>query len=216
MESEIKAPVSIGNIAYLNGNPPQDALESFAKQMAGDADVEAAIAIFCEILLEHGRPGNNKHVIVEYGPRIADHLTAGAFLKRAPWQSWHNSPRLPIYEMHGEGSLGWCAEVCDGVMLHVRFHGQDGLSSKEMACLLSESQHPATELVIWLEQLIAEDYSFDFGDVLNEMPEALRQFLGYNFRFGSRRISMWLGGDGNEARFLVNERDRNLEHALRM
>lgn len=216
MKDEITHPISLGNVTYLNGDPPQDALASFAQGMAYDAELEAAISAFSETLLERGRPGDRKYIVVEYGPRLADHIAAGSFIKRAPWQGWHNSPRIPIFEMHATTSAGWCAEVCDGVMLHIRFDGYDGLSSQEMACLLSESKNPAPELLAWLQKLISDDYSFDYSDVLNEMPEVLKECLGYSFRFGGRRISMWLGGDEEEARFMVSEIDRNIEQAFNL
>lgn len=217
MNDSRKFPVAIGNVTYLNGDPGQDQLASLANSYLGDVDIEAAIQTFSESLLAMGRPGNRANVIVEYGPRLTDWLMSGAFIKRVHWHGTHLSPkiRLPMFELHSFGRSGWCAEVCDGVLLHVRFSGNDnGLSSHEMACLLSESPSPNQALVDWLQAYLDEDRDFSVDDIANHIPEALREHLGYHFQYHQRIVSMWLGGNAGEALFCTYERDRNIEREL--
>lgn len=211
MSEPPKFPVALGNVTYLNGEPDQAALSAFADKQLGDADLEAALSTFSAALLKVGRPGQRNNIVIEYGPRLFDLLKAGAFIKRAPWHShsWFKALNFPIFELHMWGRSGWCAEVREGVMLHCPFGGSDaGLSSQEMACLLSESDQPAQPLVDWLQSILDANCYFITDDVANKMPEPLREHLGLSFWDKSRIVDMWEGGDEDVPLFHATERDR--------
>ncbi|HBO5514597.1 TPA: hypothetical protein L4559_003491 [Pseudomonas aeruginosa] len=216
MTDSTNFPVSIGNVTFLDGKPSQDQLAAHVSGMLGDADLESAINIFSESLLQKGRPGKRSNVVIEYGPRITDWLLGGAFLRRVHWHGGNcRNQNLPMFEMHCYDRSGWCAEVSESVLLHVPFCGNDdGLSSLEMACLLSESPHPDQALVDWLQGFLDADRDFFVDDIAKQMPEALREHLGYYFRFHDRIASMWSGGNEREVLFRAGERSRYIEREL--
>lgn len=202
MDDTRRYPVALGNVTYLQGAPEQEHLASIASRMVSETDLAAAITVFSDSLLRAGRPGKRSNVTVEYGPRITDWIMSGAFLKRAPWHDmhWCRTQKLPMFELHAYGRSGWCAEVCDGVLLHVPFSGNDdGLTSLEMACVLSESPNPDQALVDWLQSHLDDELHFDIQDVANYIPEPLRQHLGYHFQYQQRIVSMWPGGNADAA-----------------
>ncbi|EKF7416899.1 hypothetical protein EFK68_03780 [Pseudomonas aeruginosa] len=205
-------PVAISNVIFLDGQPGQDQLGRIANTAISEEALQAAIGTFSDTLLRVGRPGQRSNIVIEYGPRVIDWVMAGAYLKRAPWHNayWAKDLKMPIFELHSRSAGGWCAEACDGVLLHVRFYGAgDGLNSHQMACLLSESAEPRQELVDWLQGILDADYDFIFDDAVNHIPEHLRQHLGYNFLSLERVVNMWAGGNQVEGGlFLVSEHER--------
>lgn len=210
-------PVSIGNITYMNGNPDEDHLAAVVAQMSRGVDVEGAMSTFSETLRRAGRPSNSADIVIEYGPRITDWLIGKAFIRPVPWHRcyWCQDIDMPMFELHSSERSGWCAEVCDGILLHMRFYGTKGLNSHEMACLLSESADPHPALVEWLQGFLDDEYhSFLIEDVSAEIPESLKTHLGYSFQCNKRIASMSLGGDESQALFIASERDRDLERVL--
>jgi hypothetical protein len=119
-------PVAIGNVIFLDGQPGQDQLGRIANTAISEEALQAAIGTFSDTLLRVGRPGQRSNIVIEYGPRVIDWIMAGAYLKRAPWHSacWAKDLKMPIFELHCRSAGGWCAEACDGVLLHVRFYGR--------------------------------------------------------------------------------------------
>jgi len=73
----------------------------------------------------------------------------------------------------------------------------------------SESQHPDQAMEQWLQVYLADDADFDIEDVAVVIPEPLRQKLSHRLLYGDRIVSMWTGGNSEEAFFRIHERDRH-------
>jgi hypothetical protein len=202
-------PVSLGNVIYLDGQPPQDALSAVAESLTASIDENQLIQRFQAEMKIHGRPCKDGDVEVWYGMTLNDLLRNGSLMIRAPWYEFPNRMQADsiaiIQALNGEGS-GWWAEISPGVLLHTKTDGHNGLDAHEMACFLAESQTPAPELVEWLKEKLvpgAPEYYLDPG----HLPEEITKLLSWSTKTARRLVSFSnTAGTVEAPRYYANER----------
>jgi hypothetical protein len=172
-------PVSLGNVTYLDGHPPQEALAAMAESLSAGIDEKAYIERFRAEMKLHGRPCKEDDVEVWYGMAMSDLLRSGSLMIRAPWYEFPHRMRANsaaiMQVLNGEGA-GWWAEITPGVLLHTKTDGHNGLGAHEMACFLVESATPAPALVAWLQEMLVPDapeYYLDLGHFSEDMAMLL-------------------------------------------
>lgn len=184
-------PVSLGNVIYLDGQPPQEALAAMAESLTAGIDENEYIERFRAEMKLHGRPCKEDDIEVYYGMALNDLLRNGSLMIRAPWYEFPHCMQAgsaPIIQvLNGEGS-GWWAEIATGVLLHTKTDGHNGLDAHEMACFLAESETPAPALVEWLQEKLvpdASDYYLDPG----HLPEEMTKLVSWRTQTARRLVS---------------------------
>lgn len=197
-------PISIDNVVYLDGKPPQEALAAVASQFVDDEqELRAKFERFSAVLARHGRPHGDKHIEIHYGPRLIDLVGAGdGVLRRAQWFLKPGDP--PVIEGHGHEIDGWWGEGGERVLFHVPF-GR-GLTIAETACVLAESPTPAQALVDALAEVFAQHEDDDSLDptvsLFALLPESIKMHFGPSFVVGHRvaRLSLYYGPGDEDGR----------------
>ncbi|WP_274644827.1 hypothetical protein [Pseudomonas serbica] len=202
-------PVSIGNVTYLDGQPPQEAIEAMARSMSAGIDESAYIERFRAEMKLYGRPCKEDDVEVWYAMTLNDLLRNGSLMFRAPWYEFPHrmqSGSVAIVQvLNGEG-VGWWAEIAPGVLLHTKTDGHKGLNAHEMACFLTESETPAPALMEWLQEKLVPDapeYYLDLGHFSEDMVK----LLSWRTQTGRRIVSFSnTAGTAENPRYYANER----------
>lgn len=167
---------------------------------------------FCVSLLFNGRPGKEKQISVTYGRSMNDIIDAGAVLKVSPWNNTPNDPfpSMNVFEVHGPELSGWWAELGPNVMAFLPFSGRAGLDEYDTACLLAESQYPVKMLIDWILPLLTGE-RFLTRDLMATVPAELVEYVGDNFRNGSRLLALTNNrGHTGKPLFSVYEHDSSI------
>lgn len=187
------SPVQVGNIFYLNGNPPEGALESIAASWIDNESLESAKCRFNAMLAAHGRPHGRFHVSVYFGMGLIDLICRGeGTLRRAPW--FENTGEFAILEAHGHEIDGWWMQANSGVLLHSHF-GRS-LTVIEVACALAGSPAPHRDLIAYLQNHV-DDFELCCSgqSVFSLLPKEIQQHMDASFRCGSRKARLSRGDD---------------------
>lgn len=169
-------PVSVGNVTYLDGNPPEGDLKAIATEMTAGVNVDGKVASFVEQMNRHGRCCSAEDVEVWHCMGLTDLLYCGSLMVRASWIGNYRAPGdekpLDIVQvLNGEGRGYWC-EIAPRVLLHTKLNRD--LSAKQLASFLAESDTPSPALVHWLEQhLVPDAPTFTCGGI-EDLPNEIR------------------------------------------
>lgn len=198
-----KYPVLIDNVAYLNGDPPQDVLESVAKSMVGDEErLKQMREQFADILKANGRPCGP--IETTFGMGLEDLLVTNSVMTPAPWRRLKQSD-LVVISVHGREVEGWWVAVEEQVLLHMPFGKREPMTALELANAIAGRPDPAPELVDWVKSLSSQAERTAITQVYrnDDVPANLRGCVAPYFHkepwlFGydrQRKFTIWANTD---------------------